>query len=761
MAPNACPRPLWFLWVASFLFLQPARAAIEVIGLTHQTVYPDRVTFFIPALPGSDYLATLDGVAVPVGATNEVTEVNYHELHIHRQDRTTHAEETRFVQFIVRSSERKDSEWGLPPWTPRPVIQGSPSEFEGAGLRVTLPSAYPATMEIPLVAWVTNRVGGMVRSHGLLSTGHSSPIQLRRGVGSGFLRLDASAEPSVVQLKIGTIETQQTIAVEPNPAWTDVSGLLSKNTTWPERARIRITAPVTLEKGVTLEIGAGAVIQCLPGSEFQIAGVLKAHGVATNPVIFAPADRLHPWGGLVLRTNTARLELTHAILWGGGAETNWFQLHPGSGSTHKPHRPMIYLQNGATAILTDSALLDSAGQATHGESSSFHCTRTLIQRHITGGQHNRGEVVMSDSAVIEFPYEGAPFEDDDNDAFYLTGGAHSFTNCLFGWALDDAFDAGTGSAGSVNVVGCWFEGCFHEGMAWSDDRVARVRDSVVVNCGQGIEAGFGAPDVVANHILSAGNLIGARFGDNYAKVFSGFLRVTNSLILYNHQDIFGRTWASKAWTNQTDRMAVHGNWVTQNDPIFGPNATWNPTEDLGQLSTFLQEPFSREVGVGWARRGHGILTLEDATAGLVVGLSRFTPGLVRVSCVLEDSAGNQVTTPLEFQAGELVRRVPPSVFLGQSGLLKATLTSPSGAVVTGSTSTWISTSSGTRELHWTQFQGRTALVWVQPDAVLEVAETLAGPWIEVPGATGPYFPEPSGQHYFRLRFSTPIAAKAL
>lgn len=284
MAPIACPRPLWLLWVASILLLHSARATIEVIGLTHQTVYADRVTFFIPAVPGSDLLATLDGVPVPIGATNEVTAVNYHELTLHRQDRTTHAEETQFLQFIVRSSERKDSEWGLPPWTPRPLIQGAPSEFQDAGLRVTLPSAYPATMEIPLVAWVTHRVGGVVRSHGLLSTGHGAPIQLRRGVGSGFLTLSASSEPTTVPLKIGPIETQQTIAVETNPVWTDVSGSLSNNTTWPERSRIRITAPVALEKGVTLEIGAGSVIQCLAGSEFQVAGVIKANGVATNPV---------------------------------------------------------------------------------------------------------------------------------------------------------------------------------------------------------------------------------------------------------------------------------------------------------------------------------------------------------------------------------------------------------------------------------------------------------------------------------------------
>lgn len=755
MAPNVCPRPLWRLWVASLLLLQtsqPVQAAIEVIGLTHQSVYPDRVAFIIPAVPGTDTRATLNGLPLTIGATNEVTEVNYHELHIRRKDLSSNTEETRFVQFIVRSSERKDSEWGLPPWTPRPVIQGAPSEFEGTGLRVTLPSAYPAAMEIPVVAWVTNRVGAVVRSHGLLSTDHGSPIQLRRGVGSGFLKPSASAEPTAVHLKIASIATQHAIAMEPNPAWTDVAGILKTNTTWPERARIRVTAPVTLEKGVTLEIGAGAVIQCLPGSEFQIAGVMKAHGVATNPVVFAPSDRSRPWGGLVLRTNSARLELTQTILWGGGAETNWFQLNPGSGSTHKPQRPMIYLQNGATAILTDSAVLDSAGQATHGESSSFHCTRTLIQRHVTGGQHNRGEVVMNDSAVIEFPYEGAPFADDDNDGLYLTGGAHSFTNCLFGWALDDALDAGTGSAGSVTLVGCWFEGCYHEGMAWSDDRVARIRDSVVVNCGQGIEAGFGAPDVVANHILSTGNLIGARFGDNYARLASGFLRITNSLILYNHKDLFARTWAPNAWSNQLDRLAIQGNWLTQNDSIFGPNTTWNPVNDGALLSGFLQEPFSQEVGMGWAHWGNGILPREMAAKGLNVGLSRFTTSPTFAICVGEDGTGKRALVSVELWPGELGRSLALHDFHGLTGLIKLTLTEPFGVVMTGPTTLWVGAPNEPDGLHWTRFQGKTALLWMARGAVLEAAETVTGPWNELRGTVAPYFPEVTTQLYFRLRF---------
>ncbi len=66
------------------------------------------------------------------------------------------------------------------------------------------------------------------------------------------------------------------------------------------------------------------------------------------------------------------------------------------------------------------------------------------------------------------------------------------------------------------MTGCWIESCFHEGLAWSGTgRVAHTRDTVVLNCGQGVEAGWDNPDVLADHCLIAGNLVGARFGDNY------------------------------------------------------------------------------------------------------------------------------------------------------------------------------------------------------------------------------------------------------
>ena len=42
------------------------------------------------------------------------------------------------------------------------------------------------------------------------------------------------------------------------------------------------------------------------------------------------------------------------------------------------------------------------------------------------------------------------------------------------------------------------------------------------------------------HCLSTANLVVARFGDNYDWTYNGFLKVRDSLLLFNHRDIWGR-----------------------------------------------------------------------------------------------------------------------------------------------------------------------------------------------------------------------------
>ena len=73
------------------------------------------------------------------------------------------------------------------------------------------------------------------------------------------------------------------------------------------------------------------------------------------------------------------------------------------------------------------------------------------------------------------------------------------------------------------------------------DRTVNIFDTVAINCGQGIEAGWStganSPIVNVTGSLCIGNHIGWRFGDNYDWDYTGFLTVEDSMALSNDRDV--------------------------------------------------------------------------------------------------------------------------------------------------------------------------------------------------------------------------------
>src|SRR4051812_29002852 len=187
-----------------------------------------------------------------------------------------------------------------------------------------------------------------------------------------------------------------------------------------------------------------------------------------------------------------------------------------------------------------------SGQLSHAvNGGTFTLTHFLMQRTTSGGEHTGAAFNMNDCAFIECPDDTANFVDGDNDALYIVNGTHGFTNTLFGWTKDDGVDSGGSGSGLLSFQNCWFESTFHEGNSLSGvGKVINHFNSVFINCGQGLEDGYDSPSGTMNHSLSTANLIGARLGDNYANSYAGFLRATNSFLIYNYRDAWGMEWKS-------------------------------------------------------------------------------------------------------------------------------------------------------------------------------------------------------------------------
>ncbi len=664
----------------------PAWAQFAITGVTDKAApYADAVTFTVGVQAGYSYAAELNRERIPVGVPITINAPDFYELRVTATNVFTATVTNRLVRFIVRASERSGTEWGLPPHVPSPVIPSSSSEFLGARLRVLAPAVMPEGLEIPVVTWILNSAGHAVRANGTVASPGQRSFAIKRGVGSGFLAGTNPVGTLAYAPSLPGLSTNKNIQIEPAPVWTTVGGPLSGDVVWPADARIRVTSHLSLASGSSLTVGSGAIVLLNPGINITNDGTITMNGTLERPVVFMPATRNQPWGGFFMRTSGGVIEAAGTIFTGSGAEQT-------GGPGHRKEQCLFLVDGSPRISLTDSAAIYLSGQFGHAfGGGTFRFDRFLLQRATTGGEYTGASFTVNDSAFIEFPDDSPTFADGDNDALYFVSGTHAFTNTLFGWTKDDGIDSGGSGYGPLTYQSCWFESTFHEGNSLSGYKNVVSRDSVYIDCGQGIENGYNAPTNRMDHCLFLGNKIGVRHGDNYDAIgnYDGRETVTNSISIYNHRDVFGFNWHSGAgngWTNATGQMTIRDNRLTTPNEYFPDNAQWDPSADASTLNPFLTIPVSAPVGVGLAVRTNQFATAALA-AGVPIRLSTFTTHPVGVSYGFFSPATGLVGAgQTTFLPGETVRRIYPAGFdVAAQASWDLVLTGATGAELTGVT----------------------------------------------------------------------------
>ena len=725
-------------WLA-LLLCSVAWAAVPtgvvVEGIHDQEIVTDQARIRISASPGYEVQADLNGESIPIAKWVTLWRPDYYELSLQSKAPTGTVQEGR-IRFIIRASERGSSEDGLPSWTPPPLIPSSAAEWEGAEPHWIAPQRWPAGVVLPLALWMRDQEGRVVRANEVLRPEGMPVCKLYRGVGAVVL------PPQPVGMLtyggvLGPIETKVQICIEETSDW-EPGTLTETQTVWGPNGRIRVKEDFTLTETQRLVIEAGTVVLLDPGVNFWIQGKLESRGTSTNPVAFVPADPSRPWGGFVVQGSSAEVLCRATIFTGSGADPDWFQHHSEMGHSHRQEQPLFYLGGGAHAELTDCVLVDLAGQAGHGEDAFLTLRRTLIQRCITAGQYNGGAVTILDSALIEFPQHSPEFVDGDNDAIYFTEGDHVLRNTLIGWAKDDGIDAGSGGSGTVLVENCWIEGCFHEGLAWSGGgRKTTTRHTVILNCGQGIECGWSSseqsPDVYAEDCLVVGNVVGLRFGDNYDWSYRGFLRVTNSLVLYNVRDVWGMNWDD--WTYRTNQMDIRSNFLSQPNPLHPHNWVWDPAQDGFRLVHWIPQA-EKNPGVGlavWSRQ----IDPTHRVFQPFLGLSRPTAHSVSVHLLWTFADGTTQTHTLQIPAGAMWISIQPTPEAMEQPAWLA-LQGAEGAEITGQRGLLFFPASATSQLtliaagsRWRYLDGDQ-----QPQGDWTVLDYDDGDWKEGPAQLG-------------------------
>lgn len=730
-----------FLCLALLLTAATAHAAV-----TPSTLHRSRTVTTV-TITATGTAATLDGSPFPLSTATAVTAIGYHELTV------TDGATTKYA-FIVQNSERGGTEDGIPTMRPYRLIMDAPSAFSDATLNVMVPAVYPKSLPIPVAARLTKgasfgaTAGDPLFLNARVRLGNfpANPVLLRRGWGSTIIAAATTGGATAFDASVNGRTANVPMVIEETTTWTAKTGNIASSENWGSNTRIQVTGTITVAASATLTIGAGTIVRCAPGVELRVrpGGMVQINGTTAAPVIFVPDNTSNPWGGFWLQpqsgANVARLTATGTIFCCWGSDQDWFATAPAgepakSFPHHRPMQPCVATAQGAVTTLTDCAMVGPMGLsqtrgaalATNGGSLNF--TRVLAQRCITGGeQENCPLFEMNECAFIEMNEPGTDvdsdaFDDRDNDGIYLVPGSgrtYNLRKTLVGWTKDDGIDTGGGGAGNTLCYDCWFENCVHEGISNSGvGRVPQSHRGVHFNNGQGMECGYGAPQSLVKDCAIIGNMVGARFGDNYGNdtgasstsanstsQYEGNMTSDGSLLLYNY---FHDSWAIdfSRWTysNSPDPAAVPPRLTSfnmmntkvskavdlavQNGAEDSGNSLWNPAADGALLAPRMPVPGSK-VGVDFA-----IAKRQDTTAAwpgtFTARLSTFSSHAVttvwKVAGKTSPEANAEtvlVTGSLTWQQGETLKTITASLPVPNNhGVIVVTLESPANAEVTG------------------------------------------------------------------------------
>jgi len=409
------------------------------------------------------------------------------------------------------------------------------------------------TADTPLTATVTVALAGTERE-----------VRLYRGRGSFVARADAAgALPLTLN---GAPLTPLTAEARPTR---ELSGALSGDElSWSAAADILVTGDVSVAAGDTLTIGAGTRVLVADAVNVEVSGAVKSLGTGAEPVLLTASG--DAWGGLrLLPGAVGELDETWLVA-GGGDDAKRFG--------HSDSQPVVWV-DAARLTMRGGGILDGPGKAFGSRDADITLGGVRVARCDTGGELENTMLVAERLHVSEIPDGDGVADDDDNDGVYLRGArivageaAESvLRDCVFAVGEDDGIDH---NEALVRVERAWIEGFRHEGVAASNGRRITIVDSVVKGCEQGIEAGYGAPEVVVERCIVTGNGVGVRFGDSYDWGDDGTLSVTASVVYGNVADVrnFSRALDGPKPEAVTVSCSVVGDptWVDVSGNVAGP-----------------------------------------------------------------------------------------------------------------------------------------------------------------------------------------------
>ncbi|MGD0339553.1 MAG: lamin tail domain-containing protein [Bacteroidota bacterium] len=367
-------------------------------------------------------------------------------------------------------------------------------------------------------------------------------IAIKRGAGTGIVQINAASPFQVSVQNINVPPVQKQIAISSVPTVSYSGTLTASEQVWDNTADRLITADMTIPVGCHLTIKQGTWILLKKYVNIYVEGKLTVEGTDSEPVIFTSEKWSEPWGGMEFKGAIGTFE--YCMVSNGGGDMS--KGYPTDDGWHTGHQHIFYGRNNSDFTFNQCFFLYSPGKV-FGVQDGTVTVRNCVSSFVwLGGEFHRVFLKYTNSHIMNLPDDNnaSYTEDIDTDGFHIdyvnpTYPQYSIIDsCYFITGKDDAIDH---HASRLKISNCWLEDFVHEGVAASGRDTVKIFNTVALNNDQGFEDGWSDPGVnrepyvIIDHCIAVGNNVGLRIGDSYSWTYNNSMKVTNSII-YNNKD---------------------------------------------------------------------------------------------------------------------------------------------------------------------------------------------------------------------------------
>lgn len=424
------------------------------------------------------------------------------------------------------------------------IVKAIFRKLEASNIELIVPAAVPLNHDLPVIVRLRDsnwNIDPVHQSPVTLSAGvlQDTSIKIKRGAGSGLLRV-RSAQGFTLKASSDIASTQKNVEILAVPDKYYSGTLAAGEIIWDNTAVRHITGNLIIPPGTTLRIKQGTWILIGKNTNVYAGGKVIIEGTKDDPAVIT-SETNEAWGGFEFTSGEA--DFRYCIITNGGGDPS--KGNPTSEGWHTGKQHLFFGKANSLFNFDNCFFLYSPGKVFGAQDGRVNVSNSVTSFVWHGGEFHRVLLNYRDSHLMNLPNDDHIYtEDIDTDGFHIDWVNANYPqfsvieNCYFVTGKDDAIDH---HSARLKIINCWLEDFIHEGVAASGADTVMIFNTVALNNDQGFEAGWTegsvsrGPVVIIDHCSAVNNNAGLRIGDSYAWTYRCFMKVTNS-VLYNNKD---------------------------------------------------------------------------------------------------------------------------------------------------------------------------------------------------------------------------------